>query len=262
MLVTLLDRVPVEPGWWPLEDPFAIAASAVLTQRTRWESAHGAVERLGAAGLLAPRALARADPRTVEQLVRGTGFYRQKARALQGMARRIVERHGADTARALRGPLAATRSELLEWPGVGPETADAVLLFAGGRPVFVVDAYTRRVMARFGALRAGADPPYGAVQEAWHRVAGGARRANPRGGDGQTRAGGPRANPRGRDGQTRAGGAARQAQSADPAERDAARYARLHAAIVELAKAHCRPKPVCTGCPLRRACPRHGVDPN
>lgn len=206
-----LERQAVGRGWWPYRDPFTIALSAVLTQQTRWESAAAGIERLRERGLLDPARLAVADRRTVESALRVTGFYRQKARSVRGIARRVVERHGADMARALEGPLPAAREELLGWPGVGPETADAILLFAGRRPVFVVDTYTRRLMERFGALRAGSRPPYDAVQGAWHA-------------------------------------------SVPPA---ASRYAKLHAAIVDLSKSHCRRKPVCGPCPLRPGC-AHG----
>lgn len=212
ILARRLAARPVGAGWWPFDDPFTIALSAVLTQQTRWEAAAAGVERLRERGLLDPHRLAAADRRTVEAALRVTGFYRQKAKAVRGIARRLNERYGGAMDRALSGPLKEARQELLEWPGVGPETADAILLFAGRRPVFVVDAYTRRLMARYGALRAGAGrPPYAAVQRAWH-------------------------------------------EAVPP---DAARYAKLHAAIVDLSKSHCRKTPVCAPCPLREGC-AHG----
>lgn len=162
-----LARRPVSHRWWPYRDPFVLALSAVLTQRTRWEAAAAGVERLRERGLLDPHALARAPPARVEDAVRPTGFFRQKARAVQGISRRVVQAHAGDIRRALSGPLAATRAELLRWPGVGLETADAILLFAGRRRAFVVDAYTRRLMTRYGALRPGAEAPYGRLQAAW-----------------------------------------------------------------------------------------------
>ncbi len=212
-LARRLARVPVGPRWWPYDDPFTIAVSAVLTQQTRWEAAAAGVERLRERGLLNPRGLAAAPQRPVEQALRATGFYRQKARAVREIARRVEQAHGGDIGRALSGPLADVRAEVLGWPGVGPETADAILLFAGRRPVFVIDAYTRRVMARWGAVAPGATPTYGALQGAWHA-----------------------------------------AVPASPV-----RYARLHAAIVELAKTTCRRTPVCAACPLRAGCRRQGV---
>ncbi|HEX9709546.1 MAG TPA: hypothetical protein VGB42_06220 [Candidatus Thermoplasmatota archaeon] len=209
-----LARQPVGRRWWPYRDPFALALSAVLTQQTRWEAAAAGVERLRERGLLDPRALALAPPGRVEDAVRPTGFFRRKAGAIQGIARRVEEAHGGDIRRALRGPIAAARAELLGWPGVGPETADAILLFAGRRPAFVVDAYTRRLMTRYGALaHGGAGAPYGRLQAAW------AAAVEPR----------------------------------------AARYAHLHAAIVELCKSHCRRIPRCGTCPLRGGCERVGA---
>lgn len=159
--------------WWPYDDPFEVVVSAVLTQRTRWQGAARAMDNLRAENLLRPPALAGAPREKVERALRPAGFYRQKARALQGIAERIGAGFGGRFERVLELATPQLRAEVLSWPGVGEETADAVLLFAAGRPAFVVDAYAMRLMRRFGAVKEGASPPPAAVRDAWMRTLGG-----------------------------------------------------------------------------------------
>lgn len=157
-------------SWWPFDDPFEIAISAVLTQQTRWAAVLPTMAALRSRHLLSPRALGAAPRGTVERILRPTGFYRQKAKAVQGIARIIVERFDGSIDRAFRLPTPALRRELLSWPGVGEETADSILLYAASRPVFVVDAYTYRLMERFGAARQAGQIPYSAVAAGWSRA--------------------------------------------------------------------------------------------
>ena len=160
-----------EGRWWPYDDPFEVAVSAILTQRARWEGAQRAMDNLRAANLLTPGALAAAPAASVEACVRTAGFYRQKAKALRGIAGRICTQFSGRMDNVLALATDELRRELLSWRGVGEETADAILVFAAGRPAFVVDAYAIRLMRRFGALPPGATPSYGAVSSAW-RAAG------------------------------------------------------------------------------------------
>lgn len=161
-----------EGRWWPYDDPFEITVSAVLTQRARWEGAQRAMKHLRGARLLTPRALARAPRARVEACVRTAGFYRQKAAALQAIASRVVEGYGGRMDSLFKLGDAELRQEILSWRGVGEETADAILLYAARRPTFVVDAYTIRLMRRFGALQGDSKPSYAEVARAW-RAAGG-----------------------------------------------------------------------------------------
>lgn len=167
------------PGrrWWPYSDPFELAVSAVLTQQTRWSAVESAMDALRREGLLTPAALAYASPRTAQRLVRPTGFYRQKALAIQGIARILVDRFQGRIEEAFALPTEELRREVLSWPGVGEETADAILLYGAERARFVVDAYTYRLMERFGATKGTKRPSYGATSAAWARAtAGGPRR--------------------------------------------------------------------------------------
>ena len=143
-------------GWWPARTPFEVAVGAILTQHTAWPGAARAVAALRARGLLTPRRLAACDTATLGTLIRPAGTYRLKARRLLDFSAWLLARCGGDFRVLRRAPLAALRRELLGVPGLGPETADAILLYAAGRPVFVADAYARRVLGRHRLLRRGA----------------------------------------------------------------------------------------------------------
>ena len=142
-------------GWWPGESPFEIMVGAVLTQRTNWRNVRKAVESLKDAGCLAPEALAALEVAELERLIRPAGYYRQKAARLKVLANWLLERAGGDPANLEGVPTDALREELLALRGIGPETADSMLLYALERPTFVVDAYTKRVVVRHGLLDEG-----------------------------------------------------------------------------------------------------------
>lgn len=144
-------------GWWPARTPFEVAVGAILTQHTAWAGAARAITALRARGLLTPRRLADVPVVALGVLVRPAGTYRLKARRLLDFSRWLLERFGGDFRGLRRAPLDPLRRELLAVPGLGPETADAILLYAADRPVFVADAYTRRVLVRHRLLRRDAD---------------------------------------------------------------------------------------------------------
>lgn len=127
---------------------------AILTQQTAWANVEKTVKRLKAEHLLTADALARAYAGAIERAVRSCSFYRQKTRYLKSVAEYILYNYGGDADAMLRGSLEAKRTELLALDGVGEETADSILLYGAGQPVFVVDAYTRRLCGRLG-LQAG-----------------------------------------------------------------------------------------------------------
>ena len=136
-------------GWWPSESPFETMVGAVLVQRTAWANAARAIDSLRRTGLLDPARM-RAEP--VESLaahIRASGFFRTKARKLHALCA-YLERYGDEVARMRAAGAARLRSELLAVHGIGPETADAIMLYAVGIPTFVVDAYARRIFSRLG----------------------------------------------------------------------------------------------------------------
>jgi endonuclease III related protein len=127
---------------------------AVLTQHTAWASAARAVAVLRARRLFRPERIAALGEAELATLIRSAGTYRVKARRLAALTRWLLDRHGGAWASVRRAPLEPLRRELLAVTGLGPETADAILLYAAGRPVFVADAYTRRVLIRHRLLDA------------------------------------------------------------------------------------------------------------
>lgn len=134
-------------GWWPGDTADEIVIGAVLTQRTSWSNVEMAIANLREAGRLSIRGIGSMRTSDLERDIRPAGFYRQKAATLKGFAAHAMAVHGS-----LRGMLStdtsALRKELLSLKGIGPETADSILLYAANRPVFVIDAYTRRIMGR------------------------------------------------------------------------------------------------------------------
>jgi endonuclease-3 related protein len=135
-------------GWWPARSAFEGVVGAILTQGTAWANVERAIAALRRAGGLRRGELQRLPPRRLAMLVRSSGFYRVKAGRLHAFLRHLARRHAGRLRRFLRQPAPALRAELLSIPGIGPETADSILLYAAGRPVFVVDAYTRRILSR------------------------------------------------------------------------------------------------------------------
>jgi endonuclease-3 related protein len=134
--------------WWPARTRLEVILGAILTQNTAWHNATLALRKLRQAGLLSWRGLRAAGLDTLETCVRPAGFYRQKARTIRNFADWLEREHGGSLTRLFSLPQDQLRRQLLGLPGVGPETADAVLLYAAGRPLFVADAYTRRVLGR------------------------------------------------------------------------------------------------------------------
>lgn len=136
--------------WWPGDTPFEIAVGAVLTQNTNWSNVERAIANLKRAKLLGPRKILACQDGILEDALRPSGYFRVKARRLRSFCRFLEDRYRGSMRRMAKQPLDALRAELLEVDGIGPETADDILLYACEKPVFVVDAYTRRILSRHG----------------------------------------------------------------------------------------------------------------
>ena len=139
--------------WWPARTRFEVAVGAVLTQNTAWTNVEMAIQRLRAAGVLGPAALAALPRPRLAALIRPAGYYNIKAKRLQSLLRFLRRRCGLRLSRLFRDDPKDLRRELLAVNGIGPETADSILLYAGNIPIFVVDAYTRRILARHSLIR-------------------------------------------------------------------------------------------------------------
>ena len=136
--------------WWPGETPFEVCVGAILTQNTSWINVARAIANLKAARVLEPGTLFALRESELAALIRPAGYFNVKARRLRSFLRVLVEEYGGDLARLFAGETAAVRERLLAVHGVGPETADSMLLYAGGHHRFVIDAYTKRIFQRHG----------------------------------------------------------------------------------------------------------------
>ncbi|MGE5109914.1 MAG: endonuclease III domain-containing protein [Acidobacteriaceae bacterium] len=138
--------------WWPAESPFEVIVGAILTQNTAWTNVDLALTNLRRASSLTVDAVRELPQDRLEQLVRPAGFFRQKASRLKRFVHWLDEAYGGSLDRMFSQPTAKLRSQLLALNGIGPETADSILLYAGQHEIFVVDAYTRRVLQRHGLV--------------------------------------------------------------------------------------------------------------
>lgn len=139
--------------WWPAQSPFEVIVGAYLTQNTSWTNVERALDNLRAADRLSLEGVRKASLREIEKLIRPSGYFRQKARRLKLFVEFLDHYYGGSLERMFASPTAELREKLLALHGVGPETADSILLYAGNHPVFVVDAYTRRVFSRHLLIR-------------------------------------------------------------------------------------------------------------
>jgi endonuclease-3 related protein len=133
--------------WWPGDSPFEIMVGAILAQNTNWRNASSAIERIRRARLLHPKKLLE-NRRRIPQLIKPSGFYRVKSQYLQHFLRYFMDTYGGSVKRMSAQKTGVLRKELLTIKGIGPETADSILLYALGKRIFVVDTYTRRILSR------------------------------------------------------------------------------------------------------------------
>jgi endonuclease-3 related protein len=214
-------------GWWPGESSFEVCVGAILVQNTAWANVERTLDVLRARSLLSFERLDPLSAPRLAPLLRSSGTFRVKARRLRAFLDFLGAEYGGRV-EGMRGEdVAALRRKLLAVPGIGPETADSIALYAAGKPLFVVGAYTRRVFSRLGL------PPGRARPDPSRRS-----RSTPR-------------RPATYD----------QVQRTlmNRLPRDAALYNDYHAQLVRLGKDHCRPRPRCSGCPLDDLCPKRGL---
>ncbi len=138
--------------WWPAETPFEVIVGAILTQNTSWTNVERAMAKLREAGVLSLQGIRNVPLVELELLIRSSGYFRQKAQRLKDFMAFVDAKHGGSLEQMLATPTDDLRAELLTQKGIGMETADSILLYAGLHSVFVVDAYTRRVFERHGMV--------------------------------------------------------------------------------------------------------------
>ena len=138
--------------WWPAKTPFEVVVGAILTQNTNWNNVEKAIANLRQADALTLAPILNLDREDLEQLIRPSGFFRQKAERLQLFCHYLQDHHRGSFENLFDQELDLVREELLRLKGVGPETADSILLYAGKLPSFVVDTYTTRLFGRLALL--------------------------------------------------------------------------------------------------------------
>jgi endonuclease III related protein len=150
-------------GWWPGRTRFEVIVGAILTQNTAWSNVEKAISNLKEAKLLSPDALRRADNNKLAGLIRSAGYYNIKTKRLKNFISFLYAKYDGRLGNLSYLPAEILRKELLAVNGIGPETCDSIMLYAFKRPVFVVDAYTKRVFSRRGFFDEGAD--YSKIQK-------------------------------------------------------------------------------------------------
>ncbi len=229
--------------WWPAETAFEVIAGAILTQNTSWNNVERALNSLRAAGALNLEGIRSLPIAELEQLVRSSGYYRQKARRLKQFVTYLDERYGGSLETMLRAPTQQVRAELLALNGIGPETADAILLYAGHHEIFVVDAYARRILERHEAINNKAE--YDEVRTLVERAL---QRETPL--------------PYSTHQVASAAPSRHEPSTMSTAQRTllAQVYNELHGLLVQVGKNHCfRVDPDCLNCPLSKYLPKPSV---
>jgi endonuclease-3 related protein len=227
-----LESAMGQQHWWPAGSAFEVVAGAYLTQNTAWTNVELAMENLRSAGVLSISGIRNTPLPDLELLVRPAGYFRQKAARLKQFVAHLDTKHGGSMDELFARPTEGLREELLGLPGIGPETADSILLYAASREVFVVDTYTRRIFERHGLAKPdnGYDEIRLGVQEA---LSGETARCSPVAPMKVT---------------------IHKPSEASQMERSelSRRYNEFHALIVQTAKHFCvKATPMCDGCPLR-----------
>lgn len=148
--------------WWPAKTRFEVIVGAILTQNTAWTNVEKAIRNLAREKLLSPSALKAVNKKKLARLIRPSGYYNIKADRLKNFSRFLDRRYGGSLRKMFCLDVKALRAELLSVNGLGKETVDSILLYAGRKPVFVVDAYTKRVLFRHKIMPEGSD--YDAIQ--------------------------------------------------------------------------------------------------
>ncbi len=154
-------------GWWPGDTAFEICVGAILTQSVSWKNVARAIDNLKEAGLLDLNSMYQSPPGEIEKCIVPTMYFRMKAKKLKAFVAHVREKYNGDLDRLFYKELAELREELLSIYGIGPETADSIILYAAEKPVFVVDAYTRRIFSRLGFF--GDDISYAGMQSFFMR---------------------------------------------------------------------------------------------
>jgi endonuclease-3 related protein len=236
--------------WWPAQSRFEVIVGAFLTQNTAWANVEKAMAQLRRARVLSLSGIRNTPLPQLEQLIRSAGYFRQKAARLKNFIAYLDERHAGSLHRMFARPTSALREQLLALNGIGPETADSILLYAGNHPVFVVDAYTRRVLHRHRILPLTA--PYDDIRNLFEAALGAPEFIAQCGSSSHSTHNSQLTTP---------AGACHPASRISTARRteQAQVFNEMHGLIVGVGKNFClKSKPLCDQCPLRVFLPVQG----
>ena len=136
--------------WWPAQEPFEVILGAILTQSAAWSNVDKAISNLRTAGALSPQSLLRMPLSEIARLIHPCGYYNAKARKLKSFVEWLDEHYSNSPGKLFANGIAELRRQLLSVYGIGEETADSIILYAANKPIFVIDAYTRRILSRTG----------------------------------------------------------------------------------------------------------------
>jgi endonuclease III related protein len=224
-------------NWWPAQSRFEVIVGAYLTQNTNWTNVEKAMANLRRHKVLSVPGIRELPLQELQELVRPSGYFRQKAIKLKTFINYLDQNYSGSLDRMFARPTEQLRSELLALNGVGPETADSILLYAGNHPVFVVDAYTRRVLERHGIISA--KTKYDEIRVLMEAAISNSAPES-------------LAVEHGADPRHRVSRISRMRRS-----ELAQHYNELHALIVRVGNLYCRSTPKCEGCPLQKFLPRN-----
>ena len=155
-------------GWWPGDGAFDVVVGAILTQAAAWTNVERAIFSMKQTGCWSLRAIYEMPVEELASIIRPSGYFNAKARKLKAFAEHLVEGYDADLPTFLSQELEPLRDELLSIHGIGQETADDILVYAAGKPSFVIDAYTRRILQRVGLSPQSSKAGYRFYQEMFH----------------------------------------------------------------------------------------------
>jgi endonuclease-3 related protein len=153
--------------WWPGESPFEISIGAILTQNTNWSNVERAIENIKRANLLSPEKMYKIPKKDLSRLIRPAGYYNVKAERIKAFVKFLIKYYNGNMDKMKAEGLSTLRKKLLSVHGIGPETADSILLYALNMPVFVIDAYTKRIFSRHGVMNYNAT--YDEYQSLFHK---------------------------------------------------------------------------------------------
>ena len=161
-IYVLLFRKFGPQGWWPLNNKhyqgrpkkekhrFEICIGAILTQNTSWKNVEKSISNLIKHNLLEPKKIAGINQKKLAELIRSSGYYNQKAKSLKVFSQYVMDNYNGSLSRMFDKDVFSLRKEILLIKGIGPETADSIILYSAEKPIFVIDAYTKRIFSRIG----------------------------------------------------------------------------------------------------------------